>query len=107
LEYLTSEAAKGDGVVVDPDGYNRQKHAAHRTLTWSSWALLGTMGLGILDAHLRFESERKLGTRKRDLPPELELPPEPAEPEDETDLSISPVFGFGPGGAHVGVVGTF
>lgn len=75
LADLTSKAAQG--IVTDQERYNNQKHTAYRTLTWSSWAFVGVAALGILDAHLRFEPERRLSSRPRQLPPEIDIPPEP------------------------------
>jgi len=45
--------------------------AAFTVMTISTYALLGTIGLGILEANLNFQEERRVGTKKRELPPTL------------------------------------
>lgn len=102
LADLTSKVAPG----IEVETYTRQTNTAYDTLTWSSWALLGTAALGILEAQLRFKPERKLEERKRALPPELEMPPESPRPQ-ESDVEFEPSVGFAPGGALLGVSGTF
>jgi hypothetical protein len=99
---LTSKASTG----IEFEAYNRQTKTAYDTLTWSSWALVGTAALGILEAQLAFKRERPLVERKRALPPELEIPPEPARTQ-EGELDVEPNVSFGPGGAIFGVSGTF
>lgn len=107
LADLTARAADGDGDLVDVPGYNQQRETAYRTLTWSSWALLGTAGLGIFEAHLNFKPERRLRERRRALPPELEVPPDPEPGDDNDSFELNPSVGFAPGGGVIGVRGTF
>lgn len=102
LADLTSKVAVG----IEVEAYNRQTTLAYDTLTWSSWALLGTAVLGIVEAELSFKPERRLEDRKRALPPEIEVEPEPSRPE-EHDLELAPSVGLAPGGALIGVSGTF
>jgi hypothetical protein len=105
LENLTSEAAQNDG-KIEPDRYNDQTLAAYRTMTWSTWALLGACALGITEAHLSFKKERRIGTRHRPLPSD-------SDPESMDQLSrpsgpsIEPSFSAGPTGGHIGIWGTF
>ncbi len=107
LADLTADAADGDGEVVDVVGYNEQRDAAHRTLTWSSWALLGTAALGVFEAQLNFKRERLLKERKRALPPELEVRPEPEPGDSDDNFELEPSVGLAPGGGVLGVRGTF
>lgn len=102
LADLTSKVAVG--IEVEP--YNRRTRTAYDTLTWSSWALLGTAALGILEAQLSFKPERKLGERKRKLPPELETEPEPPRSQEDA-LEIEPSVSLAPSGAVFGLSGTF
>jgi tetratricopeptide (TPR) repeat protein len=76
----------------EADRFRRQERAA-RITNQLSMSLLGAVMLaGILDAHLRFVPLRTR-TRERELPPDLELTPEPPEPSLEV--------GLGPGGASL------
>jgi hypothetical protein len=102
LADLKSKVAVG----IEVETYNRQTKLAYDTLTWSSWALLGTAVLGIVEAELSFKPERKLEDRNRPLPPELEVEREPPRPE-ENDLDLAPSVGFAPGGVAIGLSGTF
>ncbi len=105
LEGLVSEANKGNNQIPDPDSHNQNLHTAHQVLTWSSWAFLGVAALGILEAHLTFKAERIIGTRERALPPDLQRQLE--KDEEKSGFMLSPVFAGGPGGASVGVIGSF
>lgn len=112
LEDLTSRAAAGGGIVVGADVYNQRAGAAYKTLKWSSWAFLGVAAAGIFEAHLSYEPEIQLQTRRRELPPELEqLPPEVTEshepPENGHDFSLAPTVDFGPTGVSFGLSGAF
>jgi hypothetical protein len=62
-------------------------------------ALLSSMALGILQAHVAYQPERRIGVRTRPLPPELR--------ESSTGVEVRP-YGFGNSeGAQFGVVGRF
>lgn len=102
LADLTSKVASG----IEVETYNRRTTTAYDALTWSSWALFGTAALGIFEAQLAYKPERRLEERKRSLPPELEVQPEPP-PRRENDVEFEPSVGFAPGGAVIGVSGTF
>lgn len=109
LEYLTSEADTTAGKIDDKDQFNQQRSTAYSTMKWSSWTLLGVCALGIVEAHLNFVDERRLGTRHRPLPSDLEIEREGRDEIAETSGSptIYPTFAVGPQGGHVGVFGTF
>lgn len=102
LADLTSKVAVG--IEVEP--YNRRTRTAYDTLTWSSWALLGTAALGILEAQLSFKPERRLEERKRTLPRELDVPPEPPRTQED-DVEFEPSVGLAPSGVILGVNGSF
>jgi hypothetical protein len=102
LEGLTSDAKREPG-EINTDRYNQQTDAAYDTMTWSSWALLGTCALGILEAHLNFQPERRLELRHRPLPADLQS----ESGTSAAGLELRPTFSVEPKGGRIGVVGTF
>jgi hypothetical protein len=102
LEQLTRK----NGEDIEPNRYNDQTLAAYRTMTWSTWALLGACALGITEAHLSFQKERRIGTRRRPLPSDLH-PESMNETTSSEGPTVQPSFSAGPTGGHIGVFGTF
>jgi hypothetical protein len=107
LRDLKNKAEDADGELTDVAKYNRQTQTAYDTLTYASWGFIGVAALGIVEAHLNFQRERRLEKRTRDLPKELQLAPESQQPETNSSVQLTPVFGVGPSGGHLGVTGTF
>jgi hypothetical protein len=85
--------AKGGSAVEAPDSVNQPLKVAYRVELWAGAGFIFLSGLGILEAHLNFVPEVRMGTRQRTLPPAA--PP--------TGPAVTPVQG----GAVVGWSGRF
>lgn len=110
LIYADLGAQAASRVELDDESYIAARDLSYGVFAASSWTVLGLVAVGVLEAHLTFEPERVVGTRRRALPPELteELGsvPKPA-PAPATTLSVMPMFGPIPGGAFLGASGRF
>ena len=102
LESLTTKQKNKPEKIV-PESHNRQQDAAYATMTWSSWALLGTCVLGILEAQLNFRPERRLELRHRPLPADLQSD----GGTGAVGFELRPTFSFEPQGGRIGVAGAF
>lgn len=85
------------GHRLDPIVTNSQLSTSFAVLQVSSWTLLGTAALGVLDAQLRFVPEVRQ-VRRRPLPEELRRP---------SALRTAPMAAALPGGAWLGLAGTY
>jgi hypothetical protein len=85
----------------------RQTYDAMGTLAVAStFALLGVTALGIVEANLKFKSERVLGVRKRPLPDGLLRPSSIQEPRSRAPRFV-PLAAFSDKGAFFGLHGSF
>lgn len=108
LIYADLGAQAASGVELDNESYVAARDLSYGVFAASSWTMLGLAALGVLEAHLTFEPERVVGTRRRALPPELteELGAAPARDPPST-FSVLPTFAPLPGGAYLGASGRF
>ena len=124
---LYGTATSGPQLV--PADFNRKKSLALTTLTVAGWSWLGLTVVGIVDAQVRYIPERRLAIRRRVLPPELQSPPDGEETNILSDASASsgldetqvfsdspmkrervrlfPIVSHLPGGAYLGLSGSF
>lgn len=96
----------GAGPTLDPEDFHAKRDAAFAVAVASSWLLAGVTGVGILEAHLSFRKERRLETRKRELPSHLRSPQDEEQPR-QTSGFVLPTAAPLEGGVHFGLVGTF
>lgn len=103
---LGAQAALED---LDKESFIAARDLSYGVFAASSWTMLGLVAVGVLEAHLTFEPERVVGTRRRSLPPELteELSSAPRSPARAATFAISPTIAPLPGGACFGASGRF